>query len=317
MSDQATEGTSAVTLPDAGGDAGPMGGGTAGVREVHPDALREGLANRTDHRPAGESSPDPDRTAGSRGVPDGACDPNQTGTEIPPQRTARKAVNKHEVALALRTAGGDQKLAAIALGISQPSVSRWIQNDDQLRALYGRRGNQAEVTPAATQVEAMRRMPGDRPPVVDDVELAELVTDHDNEILSKGLKRLGMSDELVKKIKDLDRLAESSGKLISVSLQKTHGMYLVQLFNLMEMADALRLRLNAKHGDDGFEPMSNMDRAFLLRNYTDMVKEAGNGYKMMLTGAQVMTEMLLGSESQDGKAPVIRKKPGWGRNAIK
>lgn len=159
----------------------------------------------------------------------------------------------------------------------------------------------------------MRRTPADRPTQPEDVELAELVTDQDNKILADGLKRLGMSDELVKKVRDLDRLAESSGKLISVSLQKTHGMYLVQLFNLMDMADKLKDRLAKKQGDEGFEPMSNLDRAFLQRNYTEMVREAGNGYKLMLSGALAMTEMLKGATEQGGG--VVKKKPGWTRGA--
>lgn len=164
----------------------------------------------------------------------------------------------------------------------------------------------------------MRRSPSDLPLAAagdSGVELAELVSDQDNKILADGLKRLGMSEALVKKIKDLDRLAESSGKLISVSLQKTHGMYLVQLFHLMEMADDLRERLSKKSTDEGYEAMSSQDRAFLLRCYTEMVKESGNGYEKMLKGAQVMTEMLLGAGGDNSNAPVVKRKPGWGRDA--
>lgn len=158
----------------------------------------------------------------------------------------------------------------------------------------------------------MTRSPSDLPPAAPPIvptsaTLAEVVSEADNEMLRNGLKKLGVSAETLTKLKDLDGLAQSAGHFLSISLEKTHRMYFLQLVHLMELADSIRIRLNKPKGEEGYVE-SDEARAFFTKNYTDIVKEVGNGYKNMLNGAEAMVSML----STARGAPVAnRKKMGW------
>lgn len=156
----------------------------------------------------------------------------------------------------------------------------------------------------------MNRDPSDLPAAPRSVELAELVSETDNIILRDGLAKLGVSSKMIERIKNLDGLATSSGKFLSVSLEKTHRMYFLQLVSLMEMGDELRERLMIPAGQEGY--IANDEaRAFFNKNYIDMVKEAGNGYKQMLEGAQAMVRMMAAMQptTPEGR----KRKPGFNK----
>lgn len=142
------------------------------------------------------------------------------------------------------------------------------------------------------------------------IELADVVSESDNVLLRKGLTKLGISQKTLDRLKTLDGLARSSGQFLSISLEKTHRMYFLQLVQLMEVSDQLRERLLAKVGEQGYinDPEA---RAFFNKNYIDMVKEAGSGYKLMMEGAAAMVRMLQAASGEQGGG--AKKKPGWGR----
>lgn len=163
------------------------------------------------------------------------------------------------------------------------------------------------------QGEVLNRTPislPDTPPGA--VELAEMVSDADKTFHEAGLKKLGVSDKLIERIRNLDSLAPSSGSFIALSLEKTHRSYYLQLMELMEMAQDLRARLMAKAGEPGYIG-DDKARAFFNKNYIEMVKEAGRGFELMLGGAQAFVKMLMDTngENAGGNGGATKKKPGW------
>lgn len=134
-----------------------------------------------------------------------------------------------------------------------------------------------------------------------------MISEQDKELLHKGLSKLGVSESTLQKLRDLDGLAQSTGHFLSISLEKTHRMYFLQLVHLMELADSVRLRLMIPKDADGYIDKDEA-RAFFQKNYNDMVKEVGNGYKNMLAGAEAMVSML----STAKQIPhANRKRMGW------
>ncbi len=210
-------------------------------------------------------------------------------------------------------AGGDRALAAEALGISREELKDRIRKNKELKALWpSSLGVKGPAAPETNTVEVMNRRPKEMSDMTpESVELAQMVSASDNELLRKGLKELGVSDKMLERLKTLDGLARSSGHFLSISLEKTHRLYFIQLIGLNEVADELRGRLLAKSGDPGFIDNDEL-RSYLNRNYVEMVKEAGNGYKIMMEGATNMVRMLNAASGKDDPgAPT--GKPKWGR----
>jgi hypothetical protein len=149
------------------------------------------------------------------------------------------------------------------------------------------------------------------------VDLAQMVAESDNEILRKGLKELGVSDEMLERMKTLDGLARTSGHFLSVSLEKTHRLDFLQLIHLHEVADGLRQKLLAKAGAPG-HIADDETRSYLNRNYVELVKAGGEGYKLMMEGAQAMVRMLAAAQGDDPEdKPTGTGKPRWGRTGAK
>lgn len=171
--------------------------------------------------------------------------------------------------------------------------------------------NNADGLSPPRESDVMNRNPLTTLPAGDpeSVELAQMVEQCDRELQETGLRELGVSDGLLKRLKGLEKLARSSGHFIAISLETTHRSYYLQVLELMELANDLRKRLIAGPGQTGYIA-DDEARAFFNKNYIEMVKEAGRAYELMLTGAQAMVKMIVdtkGLEMPNGK----KKKPGW------
>lgn len=178
-----------------------------------------------------------------------------------------------------------------------------------MRALWGARKQNARLEVPGKDVSILRT-PEDLPEIPDGIDLAETVAASDNILLLGKLKEMGIGEETLAKLKSLDGMATSTGKFLSISLEKTHRMYFFQLVALMEIAEKLRTTELADANIKGEQ------RAFFLKCYTDMVKEAGRGYNNMMQGAQGLVSMLLASSDKPG-APAGNSKPGWTRRMLK
>ena len=205
---------------------------------------------------------------------------------------------------------GDRAKAADILGITVHGLDKRIYENSQLNAIWGRGELSNPDGPSPPQgTQAMDRKPLDLPADPDGVELAQMVAKADRELHEKGLKKLGVSKDMLKRLRGLEGLARSSGHFIAISLETTHRSYYLQVLELMETAYRLRERLMAKAGEVGYIA-DDEARACLNKNYVEMVKEAGRAYELMLKGAQAMVQMIVdtkGLEMPTGK----KKKPGW------
>lgn len=174
---------------------------------------------------------------------------------------------------------------------------------------------------APTNGDAMHRRPGDLPAMPgmsqQDVELALAISDADNRILREGLAAMGVGERTLKKLKGLEGLASSSGKFVAVALEKTHRMYFLQIIGNFELADDLRERfLTPKPDKDDaskfIDPIASDEiRAMYYRNYTEMVKEGGRGYKLIMEGTEALVRMIMAAKGAGDPKAKGPKKAGW------
>ncbi len=234
---------------------------------------------------------------------------------LPPSPHFKKPKSKYEILVALRNNKGNRKLAAKELDLTVTHLGDRINDDPQLRQLYGA---DIEPQPALTAEAVEDRSKADIPlpssvpedekaSVAQSMKLISLVSPHDTERLIKGLKAFDFSEGSLQKIRALGDLAENTGRFIAVSLEKTHQNYVVQQFGLMELAADIRKRLLIPHGQEGYVA-DEETRAFLHKNYTEMVRESGRGVERMLQVAEVITRML---EASSSKAKAAKTKRGW------
>jgi len=184
----------------------------------------------------------------------------------------------------------------------------------QLKALYSNRDNNAPIggmQPPPTSVAMARDGTGPTalPPDVEPTDILDMVTKAERHLHQLGLRKVGIPETTLKRIRALQGLASSSGHFIAQSLEVTSRSYYVQILELMELAKALHKRLMAKPGEPEYI-QDDEARAMFNKNYVEMVKEAGRAFELMLTAATAMVKMIAdtnGTELPGGK----KKKQGW------
>jgi hypothetical protein len=194
---------------------------------------------------------------------------------------------------------GNRAAIAAALGIDRKVVTRRIQDDPELNALYGDGKAEPEIgTPK--EMALMNRSPDDLPEHV--AQEIGSVSEEDMEQYYTALRAYGVSEKRLAKLKSLDGLAKDWATHVSISLRGHHQSYDGQLHNLAEVAESIKEKLDS--GDLNAEEYS-----YLSKVYVECVKEAGKGVGMMLTLTEALVRMI-GASKNDG-APA-KATAGWG-----
>jgi hypothetical protein len=206
-------------------------------------------------------------------------------------------------------------MASEALGISKKQLENAIRTDDQLRALWGAAGVGGEV-PTPTPEEVRARTPSAIPAHVQtsSVDLAEIVSENDMNIMRLGLKKMGASKDLLKSLKQLDKLAESGGKFLAASLQTTHRMHFVQTISSYELAGRVKKLLDDDFAEaDPAKKLSHEDLQAYYSLYLEMQDATGRAYTLTLKGTESMVRMLMAASKRGFKGKAA--KPGFGAMA--
>jgi hypothetical protein len=199
-------------------------------------------------------------------------------------------------------------VAAEMLECTVKELRALIERDDQLRPIYGARGFGSEV-PLPTPQDVRNRTQGENPEGTEssDIDLAEIVSENDTNVMRLGLKKMGASPDLLKSLKHLDNLATSGGKFLAVCLQTTHRMHFVQTIGTFDLAARIKKILD----DDDLvteqeKKLSHEDRRGYYELYLDMQAATGQAYNLTLKGTESMVRMLMAAN-----------KRGFGKKAAK
>lgn len=172
---------------------------------------------------------------------------------------------------------------------------------------------EAVIPPPPTEAETLLRTPNQIVPTIASVDLGQMVAVTEK-LLGGGLKKLGVPEATITKLRNLSSLRIDAGAMLAVSLQDTHQLYFLQLLALQARADEIkRLYLSEdEEVDEAGKPMQRvepMTRMFWQRAHTEIVEQLGKGYDRMMAGTQAMVAMMRAK----GKGPQAPKsEAGWG-----
>jgi hypothetical protein len=212
----------------------------------------------------------------------------------------------------MNKARGDLGIAREMLGITKAQLVYAIQSNDQLRALWGATAVGGEV-PTPTPEEVRARKPADIPGGATNgvVDLAEIVSESDTNLMRLGLKKMGASEDLLKSLKQLDKLAESGGKFLAICLQTTHRMHFVQTIGAFDQARRVQKILDDDDAEkDPAKKLSHEDRQAYYSIYLDMQEATGKAYALTLKGTESMVRMLMAASKRGFKGKAAA--PGFG-----
>ena len=154
-------------------------------------------------------------------------------------------LNPDLVYRAIQETKGNVLAAADVLGVAVITVQNRIDRDPRLTALMAEFRTVEAVQ--VTELESMTRHPEDIPPpafapapVQGDAMLAEMVRKQDDELVIKGLEKVGIGDAMLKKLRNISSLGSSPGQFMATSLGLTHKLMVVQTIELAEEAEYIK-----------------------------------------------------------------------------
>ena len=221
----------------------------------------------------------------------------QTPAPEPRKRRGRppgsKTLNIEVLARVLAEVNGNIPAAAEVLGVSVTTVEYHISHDLRLKSLYASPKGLAEVQ--VGEVEAMTRGRSDAPPAFapakqdGDAVLADVVQIQDEELIIQGLKKVGISDEMVEKLRNISALGPTAGRFMASSLALTHKLMVVQTIELKVEADYIREHYLRD------EKLSAEERSYWQKSFNEIADLIGKGFDRTLAGTQALIAMQRGA----------------------
>lgn len=214
-----------------------------------------------------------------------------------------KTLNIDVLARVLAEVNGNIPAAAEVLGVSVTTVEYHIAHDLRLKSLYASPKGLAEVQ--VGEVEAMTRGRSDAPPAFapakqdGDAVLADVVQIQDEELIIQGLKKVGISDEMVEKLRNISALGPTAGRFMASSLALTHKLMVVQTIELKVEADYIREHYLRN------ENLSAEERSYWQKSFNEIADLIGKGFDRTLAGTQALIAMQRGAAGKGRPA-----KPG-------
>ena len=232
----------------------------------------------------------------------------QTPAPEPRKRRAgrppgNKTLNVDVLVRVLAEVKGNIPAAAEVLDVSETTVEYHISHDPRLKALYAPPKGLAEVQ--VGEVEAMTRGRSDAPPAFaptrqeGDSVLADVVQIQDEELIIQGLKKVGISDEMVEKLRNISALGPTAGRFMASSLALTHKLMVVQTIELKVEADYIREHYLRN------ENLSAEERSYWQKSFNEIADLIGKGFDRTLAGTQALIAMQRGAAGKGRPA-----KPG-------
>lgn len=184
-----------------------------------------------------------------------------------------------------------------------------FHNIPELMALYSDRLLNSDLPAAPTEATTMLRNPSQVPALIPAQDLGQMVKVTEK-LLGGGLKKLGVPEATIKKLRDLSGLRIDAGAMLAVSLQDTHQLYYLQLLTLQARADEIKKRYLSEEDPDCVQDLPPMERMFWQRAHTEIVEQLGKGYDRMMAGTQAMVAMMKGGKDKNAPASE-QSEAGW------
>ncbi len=146
---------------------------------------------------------------------------------------------------ALNECGGNRKLTAELLGITESELSNRVVNDKRLNAIYGKDPDKSIPVVA----DQMVRTSEDIPEVDPEGDLVTVVDDNNRGLLAKGLREAGISDSTLDRIETLGKFEKSAGRFLVSSMDLMHRLVVFGAIQLFEDLEYIRSRIRSADTD--------------------------------------------------------------------
>ena len=217
--------------------------------------------------------------------------------------TGRNRIDPELIHKVLVETNGNVRTAADVIGCSTTTIQYHIDHDPRLQALFLPPDKVAAAQ--VGEVESMTRGRAGTTPafapaqLVGDQAMAEVVQIQDEELMIQGLKKVGISDEMLEKLRNISALGPSAGRFMASSLALTHKLMVVQTIELKQEADYIREHYLRD------ENLSAEERSYWQKCYNEIADLIGKGFDRTLAGTQALIAMQRGGAGKGRPA-----KPG-------
>ena len=217
--------------------------------------------------------------------------------------TGRNRIDPELIHKVLVETQGNVPAAADVIGCSPTTIQHHIDNDPRLQALFA--PPDKVVAAQVGDVEAMTRgRSGSTPafaqaPLVGDAAMAEVVQIQDEELIIHGLKKVGIDDAMITKLRNISALGPTAGRFMASSLALTHKLMVVQTIELKQEADYIREHYLRDAN------LSAEEKSYWQKCYNEIADLIGKGFDRTLAGTQALIAMQRGGAGKGRPA-----KPG-------
>ena len=205
-----------------------------------------------------------------------------------------KQVSDDDLIRALLATKGDLNLTAEVVGISKLAIEARIGRNSRIAAAAG-----VELPVTGTEVETRTPLLSIDDRRVGDAVVADVVAVQEADLIRDGLKKAGIKDSTLEKLKTLSGLNVSGGRFLVASLDLAHRMTVYQSVALMEQAEYIKDHYLQN------DKLTQEERYNWQRAYNEIAELIGKTFDRTLAGTQAMVAMMGG-----GKNAPKKPKPG-------
>lgn len=184
-------------------------------------------------------------------------------------------------------------MIAGAIGTTKRNVLARIKQTPELNALYPG-ATETDMPVAPSESATMLRTPAQLPVAVAAADLGQMVQATEKLLARGGLKKLGVPEATIAKLRDLRGLNIDFGAFLAVSLQDTHQLYYLRLMKLDAMLDEIDKRYLAINATE--QGITIDQRMTWQRTYNEGVAMFAQGWRNMMAGTEAMVAMERGKE---------------------
>lgn len=204
-----------------------------------------------------------------------------------------EAVSDDDMIRALRESDGHIPLAAEALGVTKGAVEARIGRNPKIAAAAGK-----EIPLGQTEIETRRPLLNESDRRVGDAIIGDVIAAQEADLIRDGLKKAGIKDSTIEKLRTLSGLNVTGGRFLVASLDLAHRMTVYQSVALLEEAE--HIKETYLHNEE----LTQEERYNWQRAYNEIAELIGKTFDRTLAGTQAMVAMMGGNKG--GK----KEKPG-------
>ena len=209
-----------------------------------------------------------------------------------------KGVSEDDLIRALVAADGNVTLAAQAVGLSPITVNSRIESSSRIAAAAGK-----TIPMSETEIETRKPMLVGRDREVGDAVLADVVAAQEADLIRDGLRKAGIKQATLEKLRTLSGLNMSGGRFLVASLDLAHRMTVHQSVSLFEEAE--HIKNTYLHNDE----LTHEERYNWQRAYNEIAELIGKTFDRTLAGTQAMVAMQRGTSSDPKKSTRLGPSP--------